>query len=105
MLGDVYNCDGWVGDKSYTRFNLFDDRSTWKLQDITFDATRDEKCSACELLPLCYGSCLWERLLSGMPCHPFKTTIDKYLRVYRESLGDESRNSENGVTVLAEPSA
>ena len=90
LLGDVYNCDGWVGDASYARFNLFDEPSTWKLYDISHDATRDERCSACELLPICLGSCYWERACSGWPCHPFKTTLEGYLRIYRACLVEES---------------
>lgn len=102
LLGDVYNCDGRVGDKPYVRFNLFDDRSTWKLRDVSFDATRDEKCSACELLPVCLGSCIWERSCSGMPCHPLRTTIGDYLRLYA-SLLDGMPELLPGLAVLAEP--
>ena len=102
LLGDVYACDGRVGDKAYVKFNLFDDPSTWKLHDITFDATRDGTCAECELLPVCQGNCIWERTCCGMPCHPFKTTGADYLRVYRESFG-EVAEAADGVTVLAEP--
>ena len=97
LLGDVYNCDGWVGDKAHVRFNLLDDPSTWKLADISHDPTRDEKCSACELLPLCLGSCHWERACNDWPCHPFRYTLDGYLRIYR-SLFDEPTE---GYTLLA----
>ena len=100
LLGDVYACDGWVGDASHVKFNLLDDSSTWKLHEVSFDPTRDEKCSACELLPICLGSCIWERELSGMPCHPLKTTIADHLRLYRDCL-DVPQEGE-GVTVLAE---
>lgn len=103
LLGDVYACDGWVGDKAYVQFNLLDDPSTWKLHEVSFDPVRDEKCSACELLPLCLGSCIWERRCSGMPCHPFKTTIGDYLRVYRSCV--EPRAPICGVEVLTEPLA
>lgn len=102
LLGDVYKCDGRVGDKSYVKFNLFEDRSTWKLHEVTFNATRDEKCSTCELLPVCQGSCFWERSCSGMPCHPLRTTMDDYLRVY-EGLLDGATEPVPGVVVLAEP--
>ena len=99
LLGDVYACDGWVGDRSHAVFNLLGNPSTWKLHEVSFDPTRDERCSACELLPLCLGSCIWERELSGMPCHPFKTTIGDYLRLYRDCLGEVPLSE--GVTVLA----
>ena len=97
LLGDVYNCDGWVGDRAYVRFNLLDDPSTWKLADISHDPTRDEKCSACELLPVCLGSCHWERACNDWPCHPFKYTIDGYLRLYRAAFDEPT----HGYTLLA----
>ena len=100
LLGDVYACDGWVGDRSHVTFNLLDDPSTWKLHEVSFDPTCDGRCSACNLLPLCLGSCIWERELSGMPCHPFKTTIGDYLRLYRDCLGEVA--SSEGVAILAE---
>ena len=104
LLGDVYNCDGRVGEADYVRFNLFDDRSTWKLHEVSFDATRDEKCSACELLPVCLGNCIWERSQSGMPCHPFKLAIGDYLGIYRDCIHAEAQGAAaEGVTVLAEP--
>lgn len=102
LLGDVYACDGWVGDKGHVKFNLFDDQSTWRLHDITFDATRNAKCQECELLPVCQGNCIWERSCCGMPCHPFKTMGKDYLRVYRQGFGDMELG-EGGIAVLAEP--
>ena len=100
LLGDVYACDGWVGEKSHVRFNLHDDPATWKLHEVSFDPTRDERCSECWLLPVCLGSCIWERELSGMPCHPFKTTMGDYLRLYRDCLDAPFDGAD--VTVLAE---
>ena len=102
-LGDVYHCDGWVGDKSYVRFNILDDPSTWKPSEITFDATQDEKCAACEIMPICLGSCTWERICTGMPCHPMKDRMGAYLRIYRNCFGGVP--TDGGIAVLAEPIA
>jgi len=99
-LGDVYHCDGWVGDKSFVRFNILDDPSTWKPSEITFDPTRDEDCRRCEIMPICLGSCTWERTCTGMPCHPLKDTIGSYLRIYRACFDIPA---PAGVTVLTEP--
>ena len=104
LLGDVYKCDGWVGDKRYVKFNLFDDPSTWQLEIVSHDATRDERCSQCALLPICHGSCIWERTLAipetgEMPCHPLKLTIGDYLRDYRACFDGEV----DGVRVLVQP--
>lgn len=98
LLGDVYNCDGWVGDRSYVRFNLHDDPSTWKLSDISHDATRDEQCRECELLPLCMGNCHWERACNDWPCHPFRYTLDGYLRVYRSCFDDAPEGNSVGAS-------
>jgi len=96
LLGDVYKCDGRVGEKDYVRFNLFDDPSTWALSEVTHDPTHDEQCAACELLPLCMGNCHWERACNGWPCHPFRYTIDGYLRLLRAC----SDAPATGVTIL-----
>ena len=114
LLGDVYKCDGWVGDKNFVKFNLFDDPSTWQLDIVSHDATRDDTCSQCALLPICHGSCVWERTLAipetgKMPCHPLKTTIADYLADYRACFGDAASSDEAGsgagadVRVLAQP--
>ena len=99
LLGDVYACDGWVGDSAHVKFNLLDDPSTWKLHEVSFDPTHDARCSDCALMPLCLGSCIWERELSGMPCHPYKTTIGDYLRLLFKCL--DANEAGEGVTALA----
>ncbi|MBQ9003310.1 MAG: radical SAM protein [Eggerthellaceae bacterium] len=97
LLGDVYNCDGWVGDRAHVRFNLLDDPSSWKLADISHDPTRDAQCSACELLPVCLGNCHWERACNGWPCHPFRYTLDGYLCLYRAAFDQPT----HGYTLLS----
>ena len=76
---------------------MHDDPSEWKTPEIVFDAPLDEKCSPCELLPLCMGNCIWEREATGMPCHPLKGRMGSYLRVYRSCFGE----GQPGVTLLA----
>lgn len=98
--GDVYGCDGRVGYRDYARFNILDDPCTWEDSGVVFDAARDEACGQCELLPLCLGSCIWERELTGMPCHPLKGAIGNYLRIYRSCFGE----AQSGFTILALPS-
>lgn len=115
-FGDVYKCDGWMGDKSRSLFNLVDWAAALERDDdaqradgpqqeghsqsadnphpasasaravhdaITFDPFEDEACRACELLPVCWGNCSWERELCGWPCHPLSYTLDRYLASYR----------------------
>ena len=99
-FGDVYTCDGWMGDKRHRICNILDasDGIERHLHEVVFDATLDEKCSACELLPVCQGSCFWERSCNDdFPCHPLKHTIGAYLRDWRDTFG----KLEGAVQVLA----
>lgn len=102
LKGDVYHCDGRVGYEDWVCFNILDGPSAWKPSEITFDATRDERCGACEQLPMCLGSCIWERSLTGMPCYPIKDLIGEYLKIYRSCFPDAQVGTD-GVAVLAEP--
>ena len=81
-FGDVYKCDGWMGDRSRRLFNLLDG-SPWVHDAITFDPFEDERCRECRLLPLCWGNCSWERELCDWPCHPLMYAMDRYLESYR----------------------
>lgn len=97
-IGDVYACDGYMGEKDHVVFNLLDGYGEDDMHCITFDATRDEKCSACNILPLCHGNCIWERRKTEMPCHPLKYTLEDYLRDWRSCYGELSGES---LTLLA----
>ena len=100
--GDVFSCDGWIGYPENVRFNVCDGPDTWLPSEIVLDAPADAKCSACEILPLCLGSCIWERELTGMPCHPLKGFMGNYLRVYRSCFPDASPSATApGFTLLA----
>ncbi|MDO4183127.1 MAG: radical SAM protein [Coriobacteriia bacterium] len=77
-IGDVYACDGRMGDARYALFNLMDG-SEPVLDAVSFDPCEDPQCAACALLPLCWGNCRWEREECGMPCHPLKTCGTEYL--------------------------
>lgn len=82
-IGDVYKCDGYVGDKAHVKFSIFDAPAPDQLQLLSHDPFADEQCSACTLLPICLGNCDWERRTDQMQCHPLKTTLPDYLRDYR----------------------
>ncbi len=98
--GDVYSCDGYMGQAEHRKFNLEDMDYGSHLHEVTHDATRDVQCGNCELLPICQGNCTWERHLTGMPCHPLRYTINFYLNDYRACYGNESLC---GFTLLAPP--
>ncbi len=95
-FGDVYKCDGWMGDKSRSLFNLLDwasssDPDSIAVTDaITFNPLEDPQCRKCNLLPVCWGNCSWERELCNWPCHPLRYALDRYLRSYRDCFPPRS---------------
>lgn len=97
VKGDVYLCDGVMGERDRIAFNLLEGYAEEDLHRIVFDATRDEKCAACELLPVCLGNCIWERRRTEIPCHPLKYTLRDYLLDLRGCYGE--LDSE-GLTLL-----
>lgn len=128
--GDVYRCDGWMGDRTRAIGSLMEreegagtrafanadetrvagDRvdtaalANVRLAEapITFDPFEHDDCRACELLPQCWGNCSWERELCGWPCHPFRETLGDFLRAWRRCFGDPGKASERaGATAAA----
>lgn len=91
-LGDVYKCDGEMGRTQHRLGNVHTwNQEGWLPSDTAprhpFD---DEECRNCALLPLCKGTCRWERFCcDDHPCHPFKHTIGDYLRAWVNSMGEE----------------
>ena len=96
-IGDVYACDGYIGDAAHVKFNVFDAPTEEQLHLLSHDPFQDAQCSACELLPICLGSCDWERRTDQMQCHPLKRTLPDYLRDYRSCFDVET----HGFTRLA----
>lgn len=89
-MGDVYKCDGHMGRADHVMFDLDDiaeaaDIPTGTAPGYPFD---DAACIACNLLPICKGTCEWERTsCADHPCHPLKYTAKEYLRGWVNSLG------------------
>lgn len=89
-LGDVYKCDGHMGRADHVMFSLDSiaeaaDIPTGTAPEYPFD---DAACTACNLLPICKGTCEWERTCcTDHPCHPLKYTAKEYLRGWVDSLG------------------
>ena len=109
--GDVYRCDGWMGDRSCAIGSLVEGASDARanadaLADapITFDPFADEMCRDCEILPLCWGNCSWERERCGWPCHPLKAdgALADYLRAWRRASGVPAPD-EDRVVFIAPP--
>ncbi len=89
--GDVYKCDGWMGDGRHVLFNLLDGYDASALDTAPVYPFDDAECTACELLPICKGTCQWERTCCGNPCHPLKTTIGDYLRDWHACIEEEKK--------------
>ena len=79
-LGDIYLCDGYIGEKEHVVGNVATGDIEAALDCISHDPYDDEQCSACEILPICQGNCDWERRASDMACHPLRMTLSDYLR-------------------------
>ncbi len=88
-VGDVYMCDGYIGEQEHVRFSVFDEPTEEQLHMVSHDPCESAQCSDCHLLPICRGNCDWERRATGMVCHPFLTTLPDYLHDYRGCF-DES---------------
>lgn len=108
-VGDVYKCDGHMGRTEHVIFNLED---IVRPEDIPGETAPtypfdDASCSACNLLPLCKGTCKWERACcTDHPCHPLKYTAMEYLQGWIEALGQpRPLNGEFQVLVAAESAA
>ncbi len=89
--GDVYKCDGWMGDGEHVLFNLMDDYDVQDLHTAPLYPFDDEECRACSLLPICRGTCQWERECCGYPHYPLMTTMDRYLRGWYAACLEEGR--------------
>ena len=89
-LGDVYMCDGYIGEQDHVVFNVNDRPTYEQLHMVSHSPYESEKCRECRLLPICQGNCDWERRATGMPCHPLLTTLSDYLLDYRSCFGEAS---------------
>ena len=86
-IGDVYMCDGYIGEKAHVAFNVLDGPAPEHLRMVSHDPHDSEQCRDCHLLPICQGNCDWERRATGMVCHPLLTTLPDYLRDWRSCFG------------------
>lgn len=98
-LGDVYKCDGRMGYKEYSLFNISDSVEVDTLRTVSDNPLDDKLCQTCPVLPLCKGQCAWDRALLEDGCHPLKYTIQQYVKDYRNYFGAAS----SPVTVFVEP--
>jgi uncharacterized protein len=79
-LGDVYDCDGYMGVPSHKMFSIFDAPKDQVWDYAIGDPFVDPRCRKCKILPICMGNCRWERNCCGDPCHPLKHTLPLYIK-------------------------
>lgn len=93
-IGDVYMCDGLIGEKGHAAFNIAGEPAPEHLRMVSHDPHDSEQCRACHLLPICQGNCNWERHATGMVCHPLLSTLPDYLRDWRTCFGPRQESYE-----------
>ena len=93
-IGDVYLCDGHIGEKDHVAFSIFDEPAPADLRKVSHDPHDSDQCRACHLLPICQGNCNWERHATGMVCHPLLSTLPDYLRDWRTCFGPRQESYE-----------
>lgn len=96
-MGDVYKCDGHMGRTDHVLFNLDDALKSGHLPtDLApLYPFNDAACKACSLLPLCKGTCEWERkCCSDHPCHPLKYTSKGYLQGWVDAISPNVDHAE-----------
>jgi len=78
-IGSLHNEN--EADKAFSNESLFFDY-------MGYDATEDDKCKKCNLLPICMGGCPYERLVGIDRCMPYKYHIEELLKqiVIQQSL-------------------
>ena len=84
-LGDIYLCDGYIGEQDHVVGSIFDEDAV-DINAISHNPYENEQCRECEILPLCQGNCDWERHRTGMICHPLRSTLPDYLRDWQRAL-------------------
>lgn len=102
-MGDVYKCDGHMGRTDHALFNLDEAlESGYIPSDLApLYPFNDVACKRCSLLPLCKGTCEWERkCCSDHPCHPLKYTSEDYLQGWVEALSPVI-DTAKGFTILS----
>lgn len=66
---------------------VFQSKGKW----VDYDPFKNEGCTNCKALPICFSGCPWEAM-KGVPteerCHPLKTGLSEYLDFFFTSIED-----------------
>lgn len=96
--GDLYMCWNDIGLKEFCVGSILSEKPlttngfTHALKYVIFDPTLDEMCKDCKVLPICMGSCPYQRVHYSRPhCITLRTTLEKFMkRMAREFEHSES---------------
>lgn len=81
--GTLYKCWDDIGIKEKCVGNIHETAYSYHpryFEYMMFDATSDEECSNCKLLPICMGGCPHRRIVeSPIRCTKYKSAIERYL--------------------------
>lgn len=82
--GAIYKCWNDIGIEENRVGSIFDKAYTYskKYYDfLLYDVTQDEKCSECDILPICMGGCPNRRLTeSPLRCSIYKYNLEQQIR-------------------------
>ena len=97
-LGNVYKCWDEIGRENSICFNILhpdEIRYEALLKYMGSDPFDEVECRECELLPICFGGCRFQKGIGTHPvCAHTKESIDKFLD--REIAGEEVLRDEAG---------
>ena len=81
--GFIYKCWQNIGNKEMSVDNLSDnsdDKNTQLFYNyMCYNATEDDNCKKCKMLPICMGGCPYNRIIGAERCTPLKYCLDKVL--------------------------
>ncbi|MBR5960990.1 MAG: SPASM domain-containing protein [Clostridia bacterium] len=95
--GKLYKCWSDIGVDNLSYGNI-KGKITSEMNEIRYimdDPTRDPKCSACKLLPLCMGGCpRMRRMESGDKCIYYEDLNEKYMKHFARIAQEYDMNVE-----------
>lgn len=78
IYGNLYRCLEKINDKKYIIGNIYNGVENSEINAIFIEEELPSDCSHCNYLPLCYGKCTTERIVSklGINCDSIKRYIN-----------------------------
>lgn len=81
--GYLYKCWQDIGIRHKSCGNVkktSQDYSHLYYEYMTYDATNDEKCKTCKMLPVCMGGCPFDRVRGNKHCSRYKYLLEYIVR-------------------------